>query len=43
MIWLYWSAAVILIGAEINVFLQSRKSIRVSNTEEKLPRRIDVA
>ncbi len=34
MIWLRWNATVILNAAEINVFLQSRKSVSVSHPEE---------
>jgi membrane protein len=34
-VWLYWGAAAILIGAEINVNLQHRKSLRVSGPAEE--------
>lgn len=43
MIWLYWSAGLILIGAEINSTLQSRRKLRVSHTMESLRHRTDAA
>lgn len=43
MIWLYWSAGVILLGAEINASLQSRRSSRASDSEQLLQHRTDAA
>jgi len=43
MIWLNWGAAAILIGAEINVSLQSLHSPNVSDPEQILQRRSDAA
>jgi membrane protein len=37
MIWLYWSAFAILVGAQINASLQSYKDSKVSIPEEALP------
>jgi membrane protein len=42
-IWLYWGAAAILIGAEINVSLQSYRGFRASNSEKALQRGTDAA
>lgn len=36
-IWLYWAAAVILIGAEINVNLQTYRKLRVRDSAAKAP------
>jgi membrane protein len=44
MIWLYWSAFAILVGAEINASLQSYKNAKTSGPEEVLqPRKMDAA
>ena len=44
MIWLYWSAFAILVGAEINASLQSYKNAKASAPEEVLqPRKLDAA
>jgi membrane protein len=44
MIWLYWSAFAILVGAEINASLQSYKNAKASGPEEVLqPRKVDAA
>jgi membrane protein len=44
MIWLYWSAFAILVGAEINASLQSYKNAKASAEEEVLqPRKMDAA
>jgi membrane protein len=37
MIWLYWSAFAILVGAQINASLQSYKDSKVSSPQEALP------
>jgi membrane protein len=42
-IWLHWSAAAILVGAEINVNIQAYKLRRASDSEELLRRRADAA
>jgi membrane protein len=42
MVWLYWSAFAILIGAEINASLQAYKSSRVAGPKE-VPRKMDAA
>jgi membrane protein len=42
-IWLYWGATAILIGAEINVSLQSHKGLRTSEPETIAQRRRDAA
>jgi membrane protein len=42
-IWLYWGAAAILIGAEINVNLQYRKSIRMHEAAKVAQMRRNVA
>ncbi|HEY6307837.1 MAG TPA: YihY/virulence factor BrkB family protein [Candidatus Angelobacter sp.] len=43
MIWLNWGATAILVGAEINVSLQSQKELRASAPEKALPRLRDAA
>lgn len=42
-IWLYWGATAILIGAEVNVNLQLRKDVKKSGPEKKLQRRPEAA
>jgi membrane protein len=42
-VWLYWSASAILIGAEINVNLQLRKSLRVAKPGALSRRKTDAA
>jgi membrane protein len=44
MVWLYWSAFAILVGAEINASLQSYKNAKASGVAEVLqPRKMDAA
>ena len=44
MIWLYWSAFAILVGAEINASLQAYKNAKAAAPAEGLqPRKVDAA